>query len=236
MYQCECFESSGSIKMDRLTKDTTSQMMPLAITSEVKPEERTEFIELKASLTTFVKELPKMKGQRKDNMMACIQSVINNYIDIAFQSGVPEAIISQHIHILCHEEMLVPIDLTSWAAQQVDTVYKMPNVSQVVGLCPDMPSLPCPPKKHPSLFSDEILYHTIICCSAFTKCERTTCRQYFESLKTGSHLLTEASMTVTTNAHQYLIARQRDRKLIYVAFNSEPKISKWSQKCTFEEG
>ena len=173
-----------------------------------------------------------MKGQSKDNMLGCIRSVISNYIDNAFHSRVPEAIINQHIYSLCHQEMLVPIDLTSWAVQQVDAVYKMPTAPQVVGLCPDIPS---PPKKCPSLFSDEILYHAIICCNAITTCERTTCRQYFESLKIG-HLLTEASMTVTANAHQYLIARQRDQKLIYVAFNSEPKISKWSQKCTFEEG
>ena len=45
-------------KIDKLAKDTTSQMMSLAIKSELKSEERTEFVDLKASLTIFVKELP----------------------------------------------------------------------------------------------------------------------------------------------------------------------------------
>ncbi|KAL5491679.1 hypothetical protein EMCRGX_G017011 [Ephydatia muelleri] len=30
--------------------------------------------------------------------------------------------------------------------------------------------------------------------------------------------------------------RQKDRKLIYVAFKSEPRVSVWSEKCAFEEG
>ena len=207
-------------------------MMSLAITPESKSEETTELVELKGSLKTFGRELSKMKGQTKESMMVCIKSVINTYIDNAFRSGVPEATISEHIHNLCHQDMLIPSDLTTWAVQQVETVYKTSSVPQVVAQCTETP---CPTQQGKPLFSDEILYHSIICCNAITTYDINSYRSYLESVRTG-HLFKEVSMTDTANAHQYLIARQHDTKVIYVAFRSQPKISNWNEKYTFEEG
>lgn len=165
-------------------------------------------------------------------MIVCIKSAISIYVDNAYQSGAPETTITQDVFNLCHKDMLVPSDLITWASQQVEAAYKTCSLPQILSQCTETH---CSSQQYKLLFSDETLSHTIICCNAISMSDIKTCRQYLESLTTG-HLFGEVSMTDATNTHQYLIARQKDRKLIYVAFKSEPRVSVWSEKCAFEEG
>lgn len=214
------------------TKDATPQLISTTTLPDSKSEECIELVELKESLMAFSRQLTKMKGPSREAMIVCIKSAITIYVDNAFHSGVSEKTITQDIYNLCHKDMLVPSDLTTWAIQQVEAVYKTCTVSQVPSQCPETH---CSSQQCKLLFSDETLFHTIICCNAISLSDIKTCRQYLESLSAG-HLFGEVSMTDATNTHQYLIARQKDRKLIYVAFKSEPRVSVWSEKCAFEEG
>ena len=207
-------------------------MKSLTIKPDSVSEESVEFVELKGTLRVLSRELNKMKGQSKESFMTCIKTTVSDYIDKAYRSGVSEETIHQQIQILCHRELLIPNDLTVWAIEQVDIIATS-NVSQVVQQCTEKTQ--CLIQHSKPLLFNEKLHHSIICCNAVTACDGKTYRQYLEAVRTEHHFQ-DASMTDTANTHQYLIARENDKKLIYVAFKSESNISKWSEGCSFEKG
>ena len=83
-------------------------------------------------------------------------------------------------------------------------------------------------------FSKRLFYHASLCSLAVNRCtEEDNCQEFFKKQK--FHSLKEVSLSHTSHEH-YLIASGGD-STYYIAFQSEPDITRWPRKYkSFNEG
>ena len=194
---------------------------------------REEFVELKDNLQMLSRQLNNAPDDKvTSSVITCIQNCIQQYIDNSLKCGLPLDQVKSEMKDLCDKEFAVPAPLCSWAMGQVQEMgQKMASqvkVSQSLALLKEI-------DQEPPLFCKDTIYHASLCCLAVTTCSSENVKDFF-SRRNPQHNLTEVSFCQGNSSFKtYLIAMKEST--IYVAFQSEPVLSRWMEKKeSFENG
>ena len=193
-----------------------------------------EFQQLKEDLAFYNKQLSREIGDH-DKILELVKSLIQAAIENALKTGEELDSVKRQMNSLCYITVSVPTRLSEWAVQEVNNVYeRLSSRCDASNAKLNMP-LTQESKENSSLFSDETLYHSSVCCLAVNKCSASNFR---DTLNVSGHHLQAASMTIFRESltDRSLIAFQGN--VMYVAFQSEPTIAHWLQSSysSFEEG
>ncbi len=161
-----------------------------------------------------------------------IQGVVQDFIENSSRSGAGSRSIEAELRELYSRDLLVSSDMYQWALGEVESSVPATNVA--IGepdSTEETKSVVSP------LFCKDTLYHASLCCYAVSTCDAATYEGFFNK-DYPSHRLEEISLSRSKDREdvdRYLIARQGST--YYVAFQSEPQLSKWPEKFTsFQEG
>ena len=197
-----------------------------------------EFQTLVNDLEVFNRQLSRAVSSNSDNVHQCIKDSIHHAIENALRAGEEIESVQGQVWSLCYKDFKVPTELCKWAQNEVSSVYDALLPSKDTIPDPITPVVSSPSKSQPPLLSKSTLYHAGLCCQAVSTCNAGTCLSFFGNQFTN-HNLKEVSMSISTekkNVDRYIIARQGN--VIYVAFESEPTLSRWleSSYSSFEDG
>jgi hypothetical protein len=191
-----------------------------------------EFQQLKEDLAFYSKQLSREIGDR-DKILELVKSLIQAAIENALKTGEDLDSVKRQMNSLCYITVSVPTRLGEWAVQEVNNVYERLTLRCDTSTANE--PLTQESKEHSSVFSDETLYHSSVCCLAVNKCSASNFR---DLLNVSGHHLQAASMTVSKESptDRSLIAFQGN--VMYIAFQSEPTVAYWLQSSysSFEEG
>ncbi len=129
-----------------------------------------------------------------------------------------------------NNEVLISRELFEWAIKEL----RQQSTKQVSASSTSIVAETKP--KVPTLYGPSALYHASLCCSAVTSVSNEEEAHRF--FREARHKLDQVSVCEENSSEKldrYLIARNGG--IIYVAFQSEAKLSEWPTKySTFEEG
>ena len=138
--------------------------------------------------------------------------------------------IEKQMSSLCHGTFHVCTDLREWAKKEVADIHKKKTTVHTTASSPRPAS-----EDVPALFTKDTLYHASVCCQIVSTCTPANVKEALNSLNNS---LDEVSMSFShnrENVDHYLIAKQGNK--VYMAFQSEPTLSKWIGSYTsFEQG
>lgn len=172
-------------------------------------------------LRTFLriqKKMLSMEISDEDNTLyKMMRSTIQTFIKKALQTE-PFEDIRQQMQYLC-QSFDIPTKLSDWAKKEVDTINE-DLVRSDIAVSQDVLIT----QNDEPLFNKDILYHASLCCQAVSSYDSSSYDRFFS---TKPHGLKEISMSICrSSVDRYIIAKQ-DKDIIYMAFQSEPNLSKW---------
>ena len=178
--------------------------------------------ELKGYLEVSNRKLSKGKSNA-DELYKTMKKDIQDSIEEALKYEDVESVRSQML-FLCQKALnVVPVQLRDWAMQEVGVIYAATKEEEK-----PLPS--CPPAQDESpLFTKETLYHASLCCEAVSTCTTADYKSFFNNAGNGHHLK-EISMSISKDrddVDRYIIAKQQENNVIYMAFQSEPTLARW---------
>ena len=188
---------------------------------------------LKEELQTLSRKLDNAPDKTvTSSAIICIKDSIQQYVENSLKCGLPLDQVKSEMKDLCDKEFAVPTALCTWAKGQVEEMgQKMANqleVSQQLALVKEI-------DREPPLFCKDTIHHASLCCLAVTTCSSENIENFF-SRKNPQHNLKEVSFCQGNSSFKkYLIAMKENT--IYVAFQGEPALSKWTEESdSFEDG
>lgn len=186
-----------------------------------------DFQELKLSLEVYKRALSKEMTDQ-DNLYKVIQDTIHHAVETALLKSVDIQALREQMSGLCHTSFDVPAPLVDWAKKEVEIVYQKSTIK-----CED-PKPFCPPVcDEKSLFNKDTLYHASLCCQAVSTCNTAKFKKFINS---RGHHFNEVSMSISRVdcVDRYIIAKQGN--VVYMAFESEPSLSRWNEYGSFTTG
>lgn len=161
-----------------------------------------------------------------------MKDTIRQYIKKAEKAGIEMSQIEKDMDSL-RTELIIPTMLWSWTKEEVAEAKQ--RLTKEMSAVSQQSTIVQPTVPKASLFSKEILYHASLCCAAVNTATPMNVQSYFRD-KNPCHEFTEVSFSQNKdNIAPYLIARNCN--VLYVAFQSIPSLSKWTDTATsFDEG
>ncbi len=190
---------------------------------------------LAVNLKQQLESLKSFVGNRKgsaDHKIALLQEAVQDFIENSLRSGANKKNIEAELRELYSRDLLVSNEMYQWALGEVES--SVPTTNVAIG----EPASTNGTKHVVSpLFCKDTLYHASLCCYAVSTCDAASHKGFFNK-DYPSHRLEEISLSRSKDREdvdRYLISRQGST--YYVAFQSEPQLSKWPEKFTsFQEG
>lgn len=189
---------------------------------------------LVVKLRQQLESLRAFDGNRRSSAeykIGLLQEAVQDFIENSLKSGTNKESIEAELLELYSKDLLVSNDVYQWALKEVEgsTPTTKGPTSAPASTDDAERSLP--------LFCKDTLYHASLCCFAVSTCDASTYQGFFNK-DYSSHCLEEVSLSRSVDREdvdRYLIARQGGT--YYVAFQSEPQLSKWPEKFTsIQEG
>ena len=170
-------------------------------------------------------------------LVACIREKIQQYTENGLKSGLVINQIEAHLNSLC-DKLVIPTYL--WQLPKKEIAEAKERLAKEALTAPSQLPVPVKPlTPEPSLFCKDTLYHAGLCCGAINahSLSPANVRTYFQSKK-PNHNFTEVSFSQESDEiTPYLIAKQKDIDILYVAFQGIPYLSKWyTTYASFDEG
>ena len=158
------------------------------------------------------------------------KKALSDFVKNTMKSRIRPASIRKVLAKVYSNDLLVDNTLYEWALREIALMEEVSGKS--------LEEREFPPREEmASLFSKDVVYHACLCSLATSTCTVADYKDLFNK-KFPEHSLEEASLSRSQDREdvdRYLIARQR--KVFYVAFQSEPFFSDWMKKFTsFEQG
>ena len=187
-------------------------------------------------LQTLMKELEMFKAltQRADSPSAdsindCVKGSIRHYIDASIEEEASVKTLKLELSMIHNNEVLISRELFEWALKELQQQPSKQVSAPSTSIAETKP-------KVPHLYGPSALYHASLCCYAVTSVSNEEeAHRFFNEAR---HKLDQVSICKENSPEKldrYLIAR--NGSIIYVAFQSEAKLSEWPTKySTFEEG
>ena len=169
------------------------------------------------------------------------RKVVGEFFDVCQRRGLKHKEVASQIEDLYEKEHYIPSEVYSWTTERLKELEKTQKscstpINEVAKpLLPDVPT----PRKDP-LFSQENMYHALLCCKALESSDEQKVVAVFRE---SGHLFERLS--VTKNECQkkhggecshgsYLIAQKGDT--FVVAFRGLPDIDEWKKLGKFQDG
>ncbi len=196
------------------------------------------YIGCREPLKTLMEELEMLKifsrrpeCPREQSIDDCIKGSICHYIDASTEEEIPISTLKSELATIHSNEVLITRDVYNWAIKEVQSTKKEISATRSMAVAETKPAEPS------SLYDANILYHASLCACAVTVSKNEVeAHRYFGG--EANHKITQVSVCAenhTEELERYLIARNGN--VIYVAFQSETKLSQWPKKYNnFEEG
>ena len=161
----------------------------------------------------------------KASAIVLIKDQMQQFIEKSLDAGLPIKKVKSEINDLCFKAAVVPSILLDWVKDEFEEKSlkwseKNCEVHSNEGVCAKFQTY----DHEPQLFSKDTLYHAGLCCEAVSSWRRATDVKMYFHTKSPMHSLEEISVSESSEVTPFLIAKQN--KTIYVAFQSEPLISK----------
>ncbi len=232
MFQSQC----KLLAMVRITCTITVPILKVVL-PPIKSTESSMSNILKPLAVKLKQQLEALKifeGNRKsstDYKMGLLQEAVQDFIENSSRSGASRKTIEADLRDLYSRDLLVSSELYQWALGEVESSVPTTNVAANIPASTDETECSVTP-----LFCKDTLYHASLCCYAVSTRDAATYQGFF-SKDYPTHLLEEISLSRSDreDVDRYLIARQGST--YYVAFQSEPQLSKWPELFTsFQEG
>lgn len=192
-----------------------------------------EYHTLKEELNVLSSSLKKGSDSNIElSAIALMKDKIRQYIKKAEKAGIEMSHIEEDLDSL-RTELIIPTTLWSWTKEEVAEAKQ--RLTKEMSAVSQQSTIVQPTIPKASLFSKEILYHASLCCAAVNTATPMNAHSYFRD-KNPCHEFTEVSFSQNKdNIAPYLIARNCN--VLYVAFQSTPSLSKWTDTATsFDEG
>ena len=170
-----------------------------------------------------------LNQQIEESKITMIKEHVKHFIGTSLRAGASADDVKKVLSAMYGTDVLVSGEVYEWALGEVSVT------TQAVCL-PQSSSPSDKEEKLPPLFCKETLYHASLCCYAVCTRDANTYKDFF-SKDFPSHNLEEVSLSLSRDREQvdrYLIARHG--KTYYVAFQSEPLLTKWLKFTSFQEG
>ena len=165
------------------------------------------------------------------------QKVVAEFFDACQHRGLEHKKVSTQIEVLYEKEHYIPPKVYSWASEFLEEMQEMQESSATASDERAKQDAPIP--KEP-LFSQENVYHALLCCKALESSDE---QNVVAVLGEQGHLFERLSVTKKECQKKhgqdcshgtYLIAQKGDTYI--VAFRGLPAIAEWKKMGTFHNG
>lgn len=166
-----------------------------------------------------------------------IKEAVEQFVQACLHTGTERPEIEQHLNVLCYQDVVIPRTLHEWcfkcltsSSQQYQQQHSSFSKHPTTGS-------PAPPKMEAlSLFTKEIVYHSMFLCVTVDTCnDESNYKRSLFRLPTG-HSFEQVSMSADKSLVERCIIAKK-KKILFVAFRGEPSLCQWPQKYSnFREG
>ena len=174
----------------------------------------------------------------EDERNAKIQNALSDYFGTCQRRGLEHEVVANQIETLYAKEHYIPSELYSWTNDCLKEMKLQEGRSSGIpsreAAKPDVPT-----SKEP-LFSQENLYHALLCCKSLESSDE---QKVITVLREQGHMFERVSVTKKECQKKhggdcshgtYLIAQKGDT--FVVAFRGLPAIDEWKKMGNFQDG
>ena len=188
---------------------------------------------------TLESKLQALQGlQDKQSVEGVLRELVSTCLTESQQSGIPAEDVKEKLCELRQKKYLITESVYQWSLKKVKEIFTQEEDFSINSA--ELTS-PVDFQHSEPLFSKDTIYHASICCQALTCCTAGDYQKFFkDTQKVPGHSFQAVSISRPTPGgkqhERYLIAKQGESKY-YIAFESQPVLSQWPQKCnSFIEG
>ena len=168
-----------------------------------------------------------------------MQKALSEYFDACQRRGQEHKVVAAQIETLYDKEQYIPSEVYTWTNDRLKEMKKFEE-SRSSGITSSEDAKQDAPTPKEPLFSQENLYHALLCCKALESSDE---QKVVAALDEEGHLFDRLSVTKKEcqKSHgqdcshgTYLIAQKGDTYI--VAFRGLPAIEEWKKMGKFNDG
>ena len=166
-----------------------------------------------------------------------IKEAVEQFVQACLHTGTERPEIEQHLNVLCYQDVVIPRTLHEWCFKYLTSSSQQYQQQHSSSSRHPTTGSPTPPKMEaPSLFTKEIIYHSMFLCVTVDTCnDESNYKRSLFRLPTG-HSFEQISMSADKSLVERCIIAKK-KKVLFVAFRGEPSLCQWPQKYSnFREG